>query len=148
MRRIKLGLGFAEETFAEENGFQLAKWGLSRGLDGATVNMRALPIEMCESDGTANPLVKRGDFGADLIRFPASGGVREHVHEGDHILVVLGGVGDVIVEGVAYGLRAGLVYLVPGEVRHAIRAETDLVMMAIGNRHVAAGDPARLRVVE
>jgi len=106
-----------------------------------------LPVRMHTSDGTAYRLVKHGSFGSDLIRFPAGGCVPDHTHVGDHILYVLGGSGFVDYDGEPWPLEEGVIYLIPGMIRHAIRATTELTLLAIGNEHRDAAAEDRLNVV-
>jgi len=107
----------------------------------------ALPVQMADSDGTAMPLVKLNEFGADLIRFAPGKRVGLHTHQGDHILVVVSGTGVLTFRGERHALYAGVVYLVPGSVPHAIDAETELSIIAVGNDHRDAGAEDRLEVV-
>ncbi len=90
---------------------------------------------MQNSDGTGLPLFKKGDFGADIIHFNAGEGVRNHTHEGDHQLFVIKGRGWVEFDGVDYRLHPGLGYFIPGNIKHAIKAETELMLIAVGNQH-------------
>lgn len=106
------------------------------------------PLQMMDSDGTAEPILTDGRFGCDVIRFPAGGGVKPHVHEGDHILLALAGEGFVIVAHRSYRLTPGCAYLIEGSLPHAIEAETDLVLMAIGNRHQPADSRERMALQE
>jgi quercetin dioxygenase-like cupin family protein len=103
-------------------------------------------LPMVESDATGQPLLKRDDFGADLIYFPPGGAVPEHTHPGDHILFVLAGRGRVIYDGTAHDLSAGLAYLVPGSVPHAVAAGADesLTLLVVGNQHRAVDAAERL----
>jgi quercetin dioxygenase-like cupin family protein len=103
---------------------------------------------MHASDATAHRLVKRGDFGADMLRFPAGGCVPDHTHVGDHILYVLGGEGWVDYDGEPHKLEKGYIYLIPSMVRHGIRADTELTLIAIGNSHRDAAAKDRLNVVK
>ena len=108
---------------------------------------------MHQSDATGQPLLLDGKFGADIIRFPAGGQVDTHVHDGAHMLFCLAGAGvveygspsDADLE--SHSLYPGLCYLIPGQVPHAIRATTDLVLIAVGNDHRPVGSPARLDLV-
>lgn len=99
---------------------------------------------MCNSDGTGEPLCAFNGFGADIIRFAAGEGVTNHTHDGDHILFVICGRGIVEFAGEEHALYPGLSYLVPGSVDHAIRAESDLVLIAVGNKHFALDSKQRM----
>jgi quercetin dioxygenase-like cupin family protein len=104
--------------------------------------------KMSNSMGTGDELVEYNRFGADVIRFPAGGGVANHTHEGDHILFCIAGNGYVVYEGVSHKLTPGICYFVIGEVDHAIKAETDLVLIAVGNKHYPVGAKARMVPVD
>lgn len=105
-------------------------------------------LRMACSDATALPLLKRGSFGADLIRFPAGGQVSGHTHPGDHILYVISGEGWVDYEGASWELSSGCCYLIPGHRSHAIRAHTELTLLSVANQHIAADSWERLHVVD
>lgn len=107
-----------------------------------------LPEQMAHSDGRGLRLLKLGPFGADLIRFAAGRGVREHTHPGDHILIVTGGTGWVDYDGVPYRLEPGVCYLVPGSVPHAIRAETELTLISVASDHRDVASEERLTIVQ
>lgn len=102
-----------------------------------------LPESMFSSDARGLPLLKRGDFAADLIRFPPGGCVPTHTHPGSHILLCVGGLGWVIA-GERLRLNPGVCYLVPGETPHAIEAETELTLVSVSDQHVPVGSERRL----
>ncbi|GKW44180.1 cupin domain-containing protein [Pectobacterium parvum] len=104
-------------------------------------------FRMANSFGTGIPLVKHDQFGADLIRFEAGKGVGNHIHDGDHILFVLSGSGYVVYAGEAKKLEPGICYLIEGEIDHAIKAETDLLMIAVGNAHFDVDSKSRMTPV-
>lgn len=114
---------------------QVAKWADADGNGVISFSGGALQYKMCNSDGTGMPLLKYKDFGADIIRFAAEEGVMNHTHEGEHILFVIKGYGLVEYNGVDYELKPGICYLIPGHVDHAIKATTELVLIAVGNNH-------------
>lgn|SRR5512138_375817 len=107
----------------------------------------ALPLQMANSEGTALPLLKRGPFGADLIRFAPGRGVPLHTHPGNHILIVTSGEGRLIFNGEEFALRAGVLYLVPGSVPHQIDALTELTLVSVADDHRHAGSSDRLELV-
>lgn len=123
---------------------QIAKWAEADADGKLCVLGGVLPYKMCNSDGTGMPLVKYKDFGADVIRFGAGEGVLNHTHEGDHILIVMKGVGFVEYNGVDHELTPGTCYLIPGHVDHAIKATTELVLIAVGNCHRALDSEDRM----
>ena len=68
-------------------------------------------------------LEQLGDLNANLVRFPAGGGVGEHVDEEVDVLVVgVSGSGVVEVDGQEHPLRAGTVAFVPKGARRSTRA--------------------------
>lgn len=114
---------------------QMAEWA-KEGPDGTLlIHEGSLPVKMQNSDGTGKALLKKDEFGADLIHFKSGEGVKNHTHEGDHQLFVIKGKGWLEYDGIEYRLYPGLCYFVPGDVPHAIRAETELVLIAVGNKH-------------
>ena len=114
---------------------QTAFWADCRKDDTIEVHSGVRPIQMCNSDGTGSPLLTYKGFGADVIRFDAGKGVMNHIHVGDHILFVIKGRGLVEYNGVDHSLYPGICYLVPGHVDHTIKAETELILIAVGNNH-------------
>jgi quercetin dioxygenase-like cupin family protein len=68
-------------------------------------------------------LEQGGDLNANLVRFPAGGGVGEHVDEEVDVLVVgVSGAGVVEVDGQEHPLRAGTVAFVPKGARRSTRS--------------------------
>lgn len=106
-----------------------------------------LPVRMHASDATAAPLID-APFGADLIRFPPGGRVADHTHAGGHILFVQSGAGWVDYEEVPHRLTPGVCYLIPPGVRHGIRAETELTLIAVGDARRPPGIAERLTLCE
>lgn len=123
------------KSFSSESNFQFARWAEFEGKGHFGITPGPKKIAMCNSDGTGEPLVKEDFFGADIIRFPAGGGVGSHVHEGAHILFVLKGTGRVISNSGTQNLEPGLCYLVPSMTPHAIEADEELILIAVGNDH-------------
>lgn len=109
------------------------------------------PIQMAHSDGTALPLLLDDSlpakFGADVIRFEAGKGVGLHTHVGAHILLVTKGKGTLTYDTEKHPMFEGMIYLVSSNVPHAIDAETELVLVAIGNDHQPADSESRLEIV-
>ena len=95
---------------------------------------------MSHSEGTGLPLVKWESFGADVIRFAAGKGIMSHTHMGDSIIFVISGSGYIEYDGAKHDLKPGLSCLIPSMVNHAIRAESDLVIIVVGNNHKALDD--------
>lgn len=127
---------------------QIAEWANYKE-NGSLVPLDGeMPYQMVNSDATGLPLLKLSDFGADIIRFDAGKGVTNHTHDGDHILFVLKGLGFVEYDGINHELRPGLCYLVPGTVDHAIKATTELVLIAVGNEHFPVDSWERMSLIE
>ncbi|MEI8103672.1 MAG: cupin domain-containing protein [Candidatus Moraniibacteriota bacterium] len=109
------------------------------------------PIQMKHSDGTALPLLvddsKSNKFGADIIRFAPGKGVSLHKHIGAHILMVTKGTGTLVYGDERHPMFAGMIYLVPSNIPHAIEAITELVLVAIGNDHKPANSEDRLSLI-
>ncbi len=127
-----------------EDELQIARWANANANGQINVEAGIRPIQMCNSDGTGIPLLKLHEFGADIIRFGPKEGVRNHTHEGDHILFVIKGEGFVEYDGTDHVLEPGLCYLIPGHIDHAIKATTELVLIAVGNNHEPLASEARM----
>ncbi len=129
-----------------QTGLIQSKW--CDFINGQLVSFEGVqPIQMAHSYGSALPLVLSDKFGADVIRFPAGLGVDMHTHPGAHILMVTKGKGVLVYCGRPYSMFEGMTYLVPPYAPHAIKAETELVLISIGNDHQPAGSEKRLTVV-
>lgn len=128
--------------------FQIAQWATPDDDGALRVDGGVRAIQMANSDGTGSPLVKNNTFGADVIRFGPGEGVVNHTHVGAHILFVIKGDGVVEYEGVEHALRPGLCYMIPSMVRHAIRAKSDLVLIAVGDDHRDLASVERMDVAE
>jgi len=126
---------------------QIVEWAKVDEAGNLIINTDERPTQMANSEGTGQTLLSQDGFGADVIRFEAGHGVQNHVHPGDHILFVLAGEGVVVYDGHPNKLKPGLAYFVPGSVPHAIDAKTNLVLIAVGNRHVLVGDETRMTPV-
>lgn len=107
-----------------------------------------LSLQMYASDASADELVSSADgkFGADLLRFPANGKVPMHTHDGAHVLIIIGGTGLLLSEGSEIELHPGVVYFVPENAPHEIRASSALTLISVGNRRVPPSSPERLTV--
>lgn len=76
-----------------------------------------------EQAGAIWTLEHSGDINANLVRFPAGGGVEEHVNEEVDVLFVgVSGSGVVEVDGQEHPLRAGTVAFVPKGSRRSTRS--------------------------
>lgn len=106
------------------------------------------PIKMQHCEATGSPLVTNGNLGVDRIQVSAGKGFVPHTHPGDHILIVIGGLGTITYGGIVYPTQAGEVYMVPGLIPHAVGARTDHVILAVGAPHKAVDDPDRMAPIE
>ena len=76
-----------------------------------------------EQAGAIWTLEQSAELNANLVRFPAGGGVEEHVNEEVDVLIVgVSGSGIVEVDGHEHPMRAGTVAFVPKGVRHSTRS--------------------------
>jgi quercetin dioxygenase-like cupin family protein len=99
-------------------------------------------------DATGQALVTNGKLGADVLRLPAGGGFAPHTHPGHHLLIVLAGEGTITYDGNVYPTRAGQIYMIEGEVPHAVGAITDHVILAAGSPHKAVDSEERMDLVD
>ena len=119
----------------QNDQIQICRWAECDDDGGLIVPGGPRKIQMQKSDGTGEPLLKLGVFGADVIRFGAGEGVRNHSHPGSHMLFVIKGIGIVEYCGIEHQLQPGFCYLIPPSTDHAIRAGSELVLLAIGDDH-------------
>ena len=120
------------------------------------------PVQMHISQGTARQLIYditgEKPFGLDQIRFAPGEGVPLHTHPGSHILICIGGKGVLTMRHTAQSetaitekldLEAGIAYLVPSQVPHAVYAsnDTELLLLVVGNDHRKADALDRLDIV-
>jgi len=99
---------------------------------------------MPKSDAEGIDLLGDKDFGAGIIRFPAKTGVDTHTHPGPHCLQVLSGTGVLQYKEEESSLSPGELYFIPANVKHAILATSELVLLVIGKDYKKAADPERL----
>ncbi len=136
------------------SGLKIAQWGTCWGveeaqaLSGVLVDLMPGPTQMLHSTATGLGLVTNGDLGVDLIRLRAGEGFVPHTHPGDHILIVVGGLGTITFDGCVYPTEPGNVYMVGGAVPHAVGARTAHAILAVGAPHRAVDDPDRMAPIE
>ena len=120
-------------------GLSIVDWAEATSEGDSTclhVHHRPRPAQMHGArDATGEGLVSNGAIGADIIRLPAGGGFAPHTHPGHHLLIVLAGEGTITYDGVVYPTRAGQIYMIEGEVPHAVGAVTEHVILAAGSPH-------------
>ena len=86
-------------------------------------------------------------LGVDLINLAAGQGFAPHTHPGDHLLIVVRGLGTVTWDGRIWPTRPGVVYFVPGLSPHAVGAREDHAILAVGSPHRPVGSPDRQALV-
>jgi quercetin dioxygenase-like cupin family protein len=132
---------------------KIHKWSTNRGIDDdgnqlLTINLSRRQHSMAHSPATGEATVSNGQIGADIIRLKAGDGFVPHTHAGDHLLVVIGGRGTITYNGKIYPTEAGQMYLIEGEVPHAVGALTDHVILAVGSPHKPVDSLDRMVPVE
>lgn len=134
------------EQMSNEKKLSSARW------DEPAYSDSPFPHQMANSDATGIGLVKYGKFGADMIRFKPGKKVGPHTHPGDHVLICVRGKGILWYDGVQKQIDRGFIYMVPGDVPHAVyadpKSEEDLVLFAIGNDHQPVDSSDRLDVTD
>jgi quercetin dioxygenase-like cupin family protein len=131
-------------------GFSIARWARDAGLDGEqmlAIGMGLRPVPISKSSATGEALVSNGAIGADIIRLEAGQGLAPHTHPGDHLLIMLGGAGTITIDGTVRPTHAGEMYIVSGEIPHAVGAITDHVILSVGAPHRAIDAPDRMELV-
>jgi quercetin dioxygenase-like cupin family protein len=132
---------------AAGHGLRIVRWADDLGIDGQQrlgVSLGARPESMARSHATGEGLVSNGFLGADIIRLAAGDGFAPHTHAADHLLIVIGGLGTITCGGKIFPTRAGEIYMVEGEVPHAVGAITDHVILAVGAPHMPVDSPDRM----
>lgn len=105
-------------------------------------------LPMVGSQGQGLPLVKLGDFAADMLRFESQQQTSLHTHPGNHILFVVAGEGVLIFESDRYQLIPGCCYLVPGSIPHQIIAGiSGLILLSVSDKHNPVDSPDRLEIL-
>jgi quercetin dioxygenase-like cupin family protein len=141
------GATLAQQTHGE---LRIVRWADDLGIAGEQllgIDLGARPVGVAHSNATGEGLVSNGLLGADVIRLAAGDGFVPHTHPGDHLLVVVGGRGTITCGGKIYPTRAGEIYMVEGEVPHAVGAITDHVILAVGSPHRPVDAPDRMAPV-
>lgn len=122
--------------------------GRSGDLQNIAVSLAERETEVLKSTATGQSLVTNGFLGADIIHLKAGEAFAPHTHPGDHLLIVIGGEGTVTFGDKVYPTRAGQIYMIEGEVPHAVGAVTDHVILAVGSPHKAIDSEDRMTLVE
>jgi quercetin dioxygenase-like cupin family protein len=119
-------------------GLKRARWSIDLGIAGDQllgVDLSARPTPVAHSHATGEALVSNGLLGADIIRLAAGEGFVPHTHSGDHLLIVIGGKGTITCGGQILPTRAGDIFMIEGQIPHAVGAITDHVILAVGSPH-------------
>lgn len=104
-------------------------------------------LPMIGSEATGLPLVKQGDFGADMLHFESSQKTSLHTHPGNHILFVVEGGGYLVFNEEKHDLVQGTCYLVPGESPHQVVAGGfGMILLSIADKHCNVDSEERLRI--
>jgi quercetin dioxygenase-like cupin family protein len=132
--------------------FEIHSWAKDLGVSDTgeqllAVDLTSRPARLVGGRATGSALGSNGALGADVIRLAAGDGFVPHTHPGDHILVVIGGLGTITWRGSVRPTRAGEVYFVEGQVAHAVGAITDHVLLAIGAPHQPIDSADRMEPV-
>jgi quercetin dioxygenase-like cupin family protein len=137
----------------DSGDLKIVKWADDAGHDGQrhsqllSVSTRARKCKMAHSHATGEGTVSNGYLGADVIHVHAGQGFVPHTHPGDHLLIVIGGRGTITYGGKIYPTEAGQIYMIDGEVPHAVGAITDHVILAVGSPHRPVDSEDRMRPV-
>jgi len=135
---------------APQEDLVIARWAeavIGADLTSLDVEHGPRPVPMHGADATGLGLVTNQTIGADIIRLPSGAGFPPHTHPGHHVLVITGGKGTITYGGRVYPTEAGEIYLVEGEVAHAVGAITDHVILAVGAPHMPVDSHLRMAVV-
>ncbi len=100
-----------------------------------SVSTHARRTKMAHSHATGEGVLSNGYLGADIIHLHAGDGFVPHTHPGDHLLIVIGGQGTITYGSKIYPTEAGQIYMIDGDVPHAVGAVTDHVILAVGSPH-------------
>src|SRR6202030_4544018 len=122
-------------------GLKIVRWADETGYNPHThsqslsVPMGPRKARMAHSHATGEGVLSNGYLGADIIHLRAGDGFVPHTHPGDHLLIVIGGRGTITYGSKIYPTEAGQIYMIDGDVPHAVRAITDHVILAVGSPH-------------
>lgn len=105
-------------------------------------------LSMVGSQAKGLPLVKSGNFAADMLKFDRWEQTTLHTHPGNHILFVVEGDGWLDYGDKTYDLTSGSCYFVEGHIPHRVRASSvGMFLLAIANNHYSVDNPDRLEVI-
>jgi quercetin dioxygenase-like cupin family protein len=138
---------------ASPKALKIVKWAEAVGCDSVeheqllSVDLHPRPFAMAHSTATGQGTVTNGFLGADVIHIRAGEGFVPHTHPGDHLLIVIGGKGTITYDGKIYPTEAGQIYMIDGDVPHAVGAISDHVILAVGAPHKPVDSADRMKPV-
>ena len=141
------------ENFLKEDGtLNIQVWaqdlGVKDGHQHLSVDLAQRGVPMAHSSAMGEGLISNGAMGGDVIHVKAGHGFVPHTHPGDHLLIIIGGEGTITYGGKIYPTRAGQIFMIKGQVPHAVGAITDHSILAVGSPHKLVDDPERMAPVE
>jgi len=105
-------------------------------------------IAMHGSEAVGTPLVKKGDFAADMLHFLPNQKTSLHTHEGNHILFAVEGSGWIDCGVETEPIVKGTCYFIEGSQPHRVRAGDDgLYLLSVANVHKPVHSTERLEVI-
>lgn len=137
----------SEANYLNTDGsLRILQWAQAFGQYADTLRtpLNPLPNAMAHSNATGRGLLTNGSLGIDMINLSAGDGFQPHTHPGDHLLIIIAGLGTITYNGIIYPTKAGQLYMVEGEVPHAVGAITDHTILAVGSPHKPVDSPDRM----
>lgn len=100
------------------------------------------------SEAVGTPLVKKGDFAADMLCFSPNQQTSLHTHEGDHILFAVEGTGWIDCGQETQPIQKRTCYFIEGSQPHRVRAGNEgLHLLSVANNHKPVDSVDRLEVI-
>lgn len=94
-------------------------------------------------------LYDNGHLGGDMLHVPPNCRFPTHVHPGHHLLYCVAGAGTFSLDGKTYPVAPGDLYMVEGDVPHAVGAGPEgHTLVAFGAPHRQLDDPDRMLTVD
>lgn len=135
-----------------EGTLKIVRWAESirteQGIQYLGVSLAERLHSMALSEATGEGLVTDGLLGIDVLRLGEGKKFLPHTHPGNHLIIVVGGLGTITYGGKIYPTEAGQAYLIVGPTPHLVGAITDHVILAVGSPHKAVDDPERMALME
>jgi quercetin dioxygenase-like cupin family protein len=86
-------------------------------------------IEVAENGIVSKSIVENEHHKIIHFTFAPGQELSEHTASVPAAIQILAGEGTVVLDGTAHDARAGMLYYMPAEMRHAVRASADLAML-------------------